>query len=357
MATEAGGNEKQLRLSCSEYLGRPSIHDGGKPVHRHNFWSATHKIGSKVKAGSMMKPFLTMVFLPWLLFLVVGALFIGIYYYFPFIAIFVLICIGFLSAMMLVSGRGQGNGGKVDAVDRKFLGMLFLLALGIGTCCGLRNYHDSIYFYWSAAAGRDYTNVAPDSLAEAHQDAGIMVFSDDAVVDKTKPIGFKAGSIYCVAPVIRFEATHASEIQYWAAGVDCCSRRGFYTCNDVGNKDAHSGMVIKHTDSIFSGLHMQHFKHAIKMASEVYGLTTVEDPILVRWVHDVEVTSNKFLSDGIWGLVEQGLWYLVVSVFLACVCMVINFSKEKAQEGKEELERERLINRQEGGFQHEGFQQ
>merc|ERR1719168_484085 len=84
-------------------------------------------------------------------------------------------------------------------------------------------------------------NVMPEEPALSHLDAGKITFSKDARVDFEVVTGLADGQRYCVAPIVG--KSPMTTVQYWAAGVDCCSQDGNFTCHDVGSKTAHAGLV------------------------------------------------------------------------------------------------------------------
>lgn len=50
------------------------------------------------------------------------------------------------------------------------------------------------------------------------------------------------GSTYCVAPIVD---AATSSVQFFAAGIDCCSR-GNFECDDAWDEKAHAGLVLRH---------------------------------------------------------------------------------------------------------------
>ena len=51
----------------------------------------------------------------------------------------------------------------------------------------------------------------------------------------------KDGSTYCVALIVD---AATSSVQFWAAGVNCCSR-GNFECDDAWDEKAHAGLVLR----------------------------------------------------------------------------------------------------------------
>lgn len=89
-----------------------------------------------------------------------------------------------------------------------------------------------------------------------------------------------AKTTYCVAPIVSSSGL-PSEVQYWAAGTDCCSPAGGFHCDDSEVVGAHSGK----TDVDATG----QFFHAVKVGEIKYGWKTVDHPLFVHWSKDTLV--------------------------------------------------------------------
>merc|ERR1719231_1169470 len=82
------------------------------------------------------------------------------------------------------------------------IGVLCVCACVAGSLAGLFNYYTFMYQYWSIDEGQTYTNVLPTEPAASHADAGKIVFSSTSRVDTTRALGYKVGTVYCVAPIL-----------------------------------------------------------------------------------------------------------------------------------------------------------
>ena len=57
-------------------------------------------------------------------------------------------------------------------------------------------------------------------------------------------VGYKhQNHLYCVAPVTSTGVT-PTLVQYWAAGIDCCSTRGGFSCDDAADLEIRSAAVL-----------------------------------------------------------------------------------------------------------------
>jgi len=176
-----------------------------------------------------------------------------------------------------------------------FLGMLCCIACINASLAGLYNYQTHMYQYWSYDENRAYTNVLPSEPAGAHGDAGKIVFANTARVDTTRAVGFKAGSTYCVAPIL--DETQSDRVEFWAAGLNCCPGRGDFSCDDAWNPLAKSGVVILDSDGFFPAKRDYYLK-AVKQSAAAFQLTISETPVLVRWVLDPQVIQDAYWSAG-----------------------------------------------------------
>merc|ERR1719443_993148 len=137
----------------------------------------------------------------------------------------------------------MGLSGKAET--RKtytYLGCVCIMATLAGGILGFYCYHSFMFQYNSYEERRMYANVLPSEPASTKVDAGKMVFATDARVDVSRSIGFKAGTFYCVAPIL--DEDMDTRVEYWAAGVDCCSYRGDFHCDDALDARTKSGALI-----------------------------------------------------------------------------------------------------------------
>lgn len=340
----AGGTEEsplltqpETREKSNAYASREEAEQAAfdsLPEHRHNFQSAMeanlHRHGKGMGIGAFILGFLWMAFVPWVVFAGIGVMFIMLYYHFGYIMWFGGIVYAMICLMMIASGRVSGG---ASGLKQSVMGSFFLVTLMVAFTCGMMNYKEYMFHYWAAHEGRQYTNVAPDSLAAAHEDGGMIVFSDDATVDITKPIGFKAGGIYCVAPILRAESN--ADIQYWAAGTDCCRGRDFFTCDDVLQKDARSGVVIRNEMSPLAASNLKYYKHAAQTAVETYGLTQAKDAIFVHWVKDINAFTGELFTNGWVKWTEHVVAYFVFSCIVSVLIQALLITKQVHEQHKE----------------------
>lgn len=248
--------------------------------------------------------FLAIVTLPWILYTIIICLFTFAFEDFP-TAVWVLVgTSAFMVLVMIGSGLVPGLRSNLT------LGRLLLLALVFGIFLGMFVYSHYVSEYWRLEYGASYSNVSPAGLSSWNRDAIVIQFDQSASVDTTRSIGFvKAGTVYCVAPVVGNTST--ASVAFWAAGVGCCSTRGGFTCDDVGNTGARSGIVLVDGADIFTS--------ASRMAVSVHsmGLSSTA-PVFVRWTED-----PNGLKIGLWTGALLWSWlsslvYLFLSGLIGC---------------------------------------
>mmetsp|Transcript_76687 Transcript_76687/g.222650 ORF Transcript_76687/g.222650 Transcript_76687/m.222650 type:complete len:326 (-) Transcript_76687:80-1057(-) len=212
------------------------------------------------------------------------------------------------------------------------LGCLCFLATAAANIAGFWNMRRHFNTYWAYEGQRSYTNVSPRELALAHLDAGKILFVNEAHVQQTGAVGIMdEGRRYCVAPIVAGE--QPAEVQFWAAGVDCCGADGAkFECGEVGNRFAHSGLVYLDYGRRRDQLDM--FRKAAAEAGASHGTVPAKDALFVSWVEDLDVAQQTFWSDGVRFLVVSSLLYFGASVVLGTL---LHFGR-RARGAKSKLE-------------------
>eukprot|EP00930_Biecheleria_cincta_P024140 TRINITY_DN17312_c0_g1_i2.p1 TRINITY_DN17312_c0_g1~~TRINITY_DN17312_c0_g1_i2.p1 ORF type:complete len:318 (-),score=47.64 TRINITY_DN17312_c0_g1_i2:29-982(-) len=266
------------------------------------------------------------VLVPWLAFCGTGFLFLFCYHKFPQLVIFSTGCwVALFIGGFLLAKTQKVRG---EAEHREVVPLLCLVATVAGIFAGAWNYTraSGVADFWALGERRSYTNVWPDELADAHRDAAVMVFSHGARLEPRMLSGYKAsnGQTYCVVPITSSHNDYsgAVNVQYFAAGKDCCSNREF-TCGDALNKDAHAGLVIYNkTDllhSMFFGRQdLEHYLQAAEMTSGKYGVQRAKQPIFLDWVADVDnaVSHGWFQAQRYWLYSCILAWPLILALGL-----------------------------------------
>lgn len=203
------------------------------------------------------------------------------------------------------------------------LGLLCVIAVGVGSIVGYFNWHRNMSHYDAYDGQRIYHNVIPSESALAHLDAGKIYFTADAKPDLTKAVGYKGGSRYCVAPIVDSRAHTQKSGEFFAAGVDCCQARGGFTCGASGDYKAHSGLVYLDDDLVAK------FRKAAEQTASAFGTVVSKDAIFVDWVKDPNKAGNVLLNSGITFFVMTIVVYLTLSIIAGFWVLVMGIRSRR----------------------------
>lgn len=270
--------------------------------------------------NSKMMSTLGLIALPWLLFLFTLILFSYAYHHaWTIVWIVDGLVLAACGVFIVLNARDKAAGPWY-----LFLGLLCVFAVVWGTAAGVYNYYEHMFQYFSYDESRSYLNVLPSEPAAGHADAGKIVFSTSAKIDTTRAVGYKSGTVYCVAPIL--DDAQIDRVQYWAAGLDCCPMRGDFACDDSWNPKARSGVVILEPGGPLASNHEMYMK-AVKTAAVAYALTAAEDPILVRWVSNPQGIQDGYYSANVGFIVATVCTYLLLSIIIAAAYMQVTTSR------------------------------
>lgn len=199
-------------------------------------------------------------------------------------------------------------------------------AVAAGGVVGTSIHLTELLDYWPYYQKRHYTNVAPDEPAASKADSSVIVFMEGARPDASRLMGYRRnGNTYCVAPIATdsdytdASTGIASDIQYWAIGMNCCGHHGEFTCDDAENKKARSGLVMQQLtgddkigEGVMSSDVMAYYSKAVKMSLTKYDLTSPEQRIYVRFVQDIGKAREAYWNSAwkSWGI-YQFCWSFV----------------------------------------------
>jgi len=182
-------------------------------------------------------------------------------------------------------------------------GLFTFLMLITGVYIGRMNYFTNTLYYHASADFQTYTNVLASEPAATHQDGGKFSFAPkDSVLDKSQALSYRYhGTDYCVAPVLPSSGSIA-EVQYWAAGVNCCAKaRGDFTCASAGTDGAMSGNRIRDFKESWLAPRspMPIYREAAAAAAELAGMQSAADAIFLYWSSDPKEMESEFFGRGV----------------------------------------------------------
>eukprot|EP00928_Gymnodinium_smaydae_P014120 TRINITY_DN15115_c0_g1_i1.p1 TRINITY_DN15115_c0_g1~~TRINITY_DN15115_c0_g1_i1.p1 ORF type:complete len:299 (+),score=50.05 TRINITY_DN15115_c0_g1_i1:190-1086(+) len=243
-------------------------------------------------------------FVPWFLFVVTSILFTYAYHHHHVIVWMVL-------SLLFIISLSRARTARYDNYKSRFyIASLSAVALLLATVIGLSCYTFCLRSSWFYDSSYAYVNVLPSSAAAGYADAGKLAFADNARLDSSRAMGFKDVVTHCVAPII--DDDPGAGVQFWAAGVNCCGKRGSFECDDAWDSQARSGLVVADRLRLFDNQREQYMK-AVRQAEAAYHINSAPEPIFVRWVLDPEQ-------------VEQNLWAIGVGVLVVACAAHLVFS-------------------------------
>lgn len=194
------------------------------------------------------------------------------------------------------------------------VGLLCLLATSLGTTAGYWNYYRYVKEFWAVREHRAYQDVSANDLASLYRDAGKISFVTSTKLDLKNAFGSESsgGVPVCLAPIVPAGGPAPSKIQFWAAGVGCCSRSG-YSCDDAASTQAHGGFVHRSED-------VTDFREAVKSITSASGLSSADDPLFIRWLQNPDEAEWSFWSQAVWSWILSVV--LVLAAFLAVALLL-----------------------------------
>lgn len=202
------------------------------------------------------------------------------------------------------------------------LGFLCIVAIVMGTLLGQQGWDQHWRLFWWMNIGQQEVPTVAATPAGARSDAATLSFRgvngtfDHTSVDSSRSAGFKDTQLFCVAPILSPDTAGADfpRVNYWAVGIDCCSKSGYFSCD--GSRDSAAGHGVVQLAGGFPcpSCNVASFQKAIAKAEATYGLVSAPDALLVRWV---EHASSTKMHAGVWAIGYLLICMVFGSVFLS----------------------------------------
>jgi len=237
-------------------------------------------------------PLLLALLVPWAMFLIAyGAVSFDGHYSQPMLVWTGVVLVLLVSGNFLVSQLRS----KMSLESRfwpLYFGVSCFFAVVFGVFLGEINFWQWMHPVYEINHLATYNNVNPSSQTTVYgevipaqggryQDAGMIYFTHDAVVDTTRSMSFKMGDLYCVAPIITPGCNASCGMDFWAVGVNCCSEAAAdFRCGEFSNPKAKSGirMVSASTRPLY--------RLAVLQAVGEHDIDSTQHPIFLTWVQD-----------------------------------------------------------------------
>jgi len=226
------------------------------------------------------------------------------------VPVVLLLVAGFFTFVRCRQGR------HADAV----LGLLSFTAMVPALIVGIASLSKNLGEYYRIGIGSSYLNVLPSESATSKNDATMLKFAVDATVDISRAYGYidalsGYSTRYCVAPITS-RASNLTNIEYFAAGSDCCNARGGFRCGESADEEARSAVVMA-----MSGEATHGYQKAVAGAEKAYGLVAGDEYMLITWMRNPQA-YRKLLWKRSWILyVAFGGMYLAISTLVAASLM------------------------------------
>eukprot|EP00429_Kryptoperidinium_foliaceum_P020494 CAMPEP_0176040750 /NCGR_PEP_ID=MMETSP0120_2-20121206/20209_1 /TAXON_ID=160619 /ORGANISM="Kryptoperidinium foliaceum, Strain CCMP 1326" /LENGTH=300 /DNA_ID=CAMNT_0017374151 /DNA_START=6 /DNA_END=905 /DNA_ORIENTATION=- len=243
------------------------------------------------------RPILLAVLAPWLLFAVVYAvLCFDVRYEEPGLA-WAVVALGFLAVVFAgllacsASGRWFANA-EHEPTWLIFIFLSCLLAFLTACALGAANYEANFKPFFHMKSLNNYTNVSPARMrGQQLMDVGIVQFAADTRLDISKSMGFKTGSVYCVAPIVQGDEP-LTTYDFWAIGKDCCSgSQSNFHCKHFNNPHANGGFrLMADGDRPF-------YRLAVQQAEATYNIKAAH-PLFFEWEVDPVSVVNGWRMAG-----------------------------------------------------------
>lgn len=299
-------------------------------------YNVTH--GSDLLSDDAREPStVTLIVVPWLIFVAGSVLFTFLYTIFPMIVWLLMFGALLYAVRLIVKGSWGGRAGTLT------LGIACFVAVVLCAFLGRSANKMFLEEYWRLERGTTYNNVLPSESAMAHDDAAVLIFTEGTIIDTSRANGYKTTSgIYCVAPILN-ALDFDGRVEYWAVGSDCCHAHGDFTCDNANDPNARSGIVLgvypgpptttppatsltlEKASTSATTLLSRHqdmspeWVPAIRAAEATFGVVAAERALLVRWSSDPSKHQGTLLRAAAILLIGGIFVHLLVSCAVGCV--------------------------------------
>lgn len=204
--------------------------------------------------------------------------------------------------LLVVSAAAIGmwyQGMRWGPVSLVSLGVLCIIAIIGGTALGQRGWEQFWRQFFWMNIGQQLVPTLGGTAAGARSDAATLVFGteagglDHSSVDAFRSVGFKDTDLFCVAPVLSPESAGMDfpRVNYWAVGINCCSKSGNFFCDQSRDSSALQAVVQLGGGYPCPSCNVESFQKAIAKAEATYGLVSAPDALMVRWVASASKTK------------------------------------------------------------------
>jgi hypothetical protein len=208
---------------------------------------------------------------------------------------------------------------------------------------GSWNYVNYIAPYYSLEKLQAYPNLdVVKTKGATVQDAGRVNFAAGTKIDSSRSWHFRAGALYCVAPIIGQDGQET--VDFWAVGKGCCSESSpDFRCGEgdtpaLAMLKARSGLRFLETDYWNPERHF--YRLAVNGAEANFGIKAPE-PLFFYWTQDPLYTMMTLRDKGwgnfIVGIESFGVFVVAFVCFATCRFAFIGRAPERSRDDYEDL--------------------
>lgn len=326
MTTEDVVNDPFLTHSKTQPRTRAANIRGGDPYETSKGRSQRQGKQQDFKLGSSVCDFLTMMLLPWFFF-VWAYCSLAFFQHKWGSTVWMVVLIPGVCSLVIVGVAILMRHGAFFVLGAS--GLFCILA---GVFCGKGTWDTRTRQVYWMESGRAYNNVSGATEALSVKDAATLHFWDrkiqapSALVDGNKAVGFVDDDLYCVAPVLSRSQIEApvTWVQFWAVGINCCTKRGSFTCDDALQYGASHAVVPPGNSTGIAGARRELFEKAVKEAEGTHKVQSAPGAMLIRWVDDTGKLKDDMWSSSVWVCVLFSLIVLIGTSVLACAARVVD---------------------------------
>lgn len=275
------------------------------------------------------------VFSPWIVFSVLLFLYTSkLHFRYPvavksFMAVFSIAVLITIGSLAIAWRRGYNP----QWYKASFL--LHAVAIIGGYAFGSWNYITYISPYYQLEKLQAYPNLDVVHTSGATvQDAGRVNFAAGTKIDSSRSWHFRAGALYCVAPIIGQDGQ--SQVDFWAIGKGCCSESSpDFRCGEgdtpaLAMLKARSGLRFLETDYWNPERHL--YRLAVRGAEANFGIQA-SNPLFFHWTQDPLYFMMQLRDRG-WGnflvgIETFGVFVVAFVCFATCRFAFIGRAPEK----------------------------
>jgi len=191
---------------------------------------------------------------------------------------------------------------------------LCLIAGFSGFVVSLITYVHYLQPYYELGRGATYLDMMPSQSAMGATDATALYFAQGTSIDTDRTYGYvdarsSSGNTYCVAPLGNNWTIREPDVQFFAAGMNCCGMRSSFGCGQ-GGSGARGALILAREDNADPG-----FKAAVEGAAVEYSLRPGNGYLLLYMITD----PMLYRQDKLYNALKLLLIYALVYLMIACM--------------------------------------